>query len=105
MNYSFGPGGEHMMTVAGEGRSPGREHFVKLAMQFQIGRDEIDEIMATTNSAVSGWTALAGEAGCMEKKGAGDRREIYDAIAKAGPNPGNTFGSHCIHRPAKRQKV
>ena len=36
IGFAPGPGGEHTMTILGEGRAPAREHVLKLAKQFDI---------------------------------------------------------------------
>jgi len=38
--YTPGPGGEHTMTLAGEGRNPGRSHMLRLAKQADVSRRE-----------------------------------------------------------------
>ena len=42
LTFSSGPGGEHSMSVAGEGRRPTREHCLTLAAAAGIGPEEID---------------------------------------------------------------
>jgi serine/threonine-protein kinase HipA len=68
VTHSSGPGGEHMMTVAGEGCAPGREHVLKLAEQFQISRKELTSVIDDVNTALVKWMAFADEAGCTKKR-------------------------------------
>jgi serine/threonine-protein kinase HipA len=75
--YGTGPGGEHTMTLAGEGRDPGRPHILRLARQAGIperkARSVIDEVLAAT----ARWNAIAAEAGVP----ASVRKEIRGAFA------------------------
>ena len=36
MSFSYGPGGEHCTSVAGEGRTPGRRHLLQVAREGGI---------------------------------------------------------------------
>lgn len=64
LTFSHGPGGEHSMSVRGEGRHPTRDHCLQLAEEVGIDvREAIDAIEAV-NTAIAGWNALADEAGC-----------------------------------------
>jgi serine/threonine-protein kinase HipA len=62
-----GPGGEHTMTIAGEGRSPTREHLLQLAKQFDIEPKNAAQIIDDVNAAVSKWKTYADEAACAKK--------------------------------------
>ncbi len=68
LTHSAGPGGEHTMTVAGEGRTPGREHVLKVAEQFEIRAKDAASIIEEVNAAISGWKTLADEAGCTKRR-------------------------------------
>jgi serine/threonine-protein kinase HipA len=61
--FAPGPGGEHTMTVAGEGRAPGRSHLLRLAPAAEISRREAEAILEEVASAVSGWRRHAHAAG------------------------------------------
>lgn len=67
LGFAAGPGGEHSMTVLGEGRAPGREHVLKLARQFDIGSRDVARMIDEVNGAVSKWTRFANDAGCTKK--------------------------------------
>ena len=58
-----GPGGEHTMTVAGEGRSPGPEHMRRLATVVGIKRRTADEIIGEVRAAVGRWPEFAARSG------------------------------------------
>ena len=61
--YAPGPGGEHSMTVAGEGRSPGRRHLLKLADSAGVSSEEAESIFDEVDSAVRRWNDHADRAG------------------------------------------
>ncbi len=60
--FAPGPGAEHSMTVAGEGRAPGRNHLLKLASAVDIASPEAESILGDVASAVGRWRHHAGEA-------------------------------------------
>lgn len=61
--FSDGPGGEHSMTVDGEGRAPGRRHLLALARKASISEDEASEVIEEVGAAVRRWQQYAAEAG------------------------------------------
>jgi serine/threonine-protein kinase HipA len=65
--HAPGPGGEHTMTVAGEGRRPTAEHCLALADRHGIRREEAKAIFEQVNDALTGWARLAADAGCTKK--------------------------------------
>ena len=67
LSFALGPGGEHTMTVMGEGRAPAREHVLQLAKQFDIRPKEVTAIIDEVNNAVGQWGRFADEAGCTKK--------------------------------------
>lgn len=64
LTCASGPGGEHTMTVVGEGRKPMREHVLKLAGQFDIKPRLAGAIIDQVNAAADQWSKFADEAGC-----------------------------------------
>ena len=60
--YSTGPGGEHTMLVAGEGRSPTRGHMLELAAPAGVSNREAGTILEEVAAAVSQWKAEARQA-------------------------------------------
>ena len=67
LTFSPGPGGEHTMTVLGEGREPTREQCLALASRVGIRPPEVELICDEVNSAVSRWRVFADEAGCAKR--------------------------------------
>jgi serine/threonine-protein kinase HipA len=63
LTFSTGPGGEHTMSVAGEGRAPDRRHFASLAAKVSISPQVRDAIFEQVHAAVGEWSAFAAEAG------------------------------------------
>ncbi len=61
--FTPGPGGEHTMTIAGEGRNPGRSHMLELAEQSDVSKREADAVIDEVQSAIAHWPDHAAEAG------------------------------------------
>ncbi|MFH7320912.1 type II toxin-antitoxin system HipA family toxin [Desulfurivibrio sp. D14AmB] len=61
--FAAGAGGEHTMTLAGEGRNPGREQMRKLADEAGLDEKEAADIREQVREAVAGWHAHADRAG------------------------------------------
>lgn len=67
LTFTHGPGGEHTMTVAGEGRAPGRAHIFHVAEGAGISKKQALEIIDEVASALSEWERFAKEAGLSKK--------------------------------------
>ena len=67
LGFAPGPGGEHTMTILGEGRTPTREHVLKMAKQFEVGAKDTSRIIDEVNAAVAKWSHFADDAGCTKK--------------------------------------
>jgi serine/threonine-protein kinase HipA len=61
--YTPGPGGEHTMSLAGEGRNPGRPHILRLAEQADVSKREANEIIEEVRDTVTHWENFAVQAG------------------------------------------
>jgi serine/threonine-protein kinase HipA len=61
--YTPGPGGEHTMSLAGEGKNPGRSHLLRLAAQADVAKREIVGIIDQVQAAVARWKDFAAAAG------------------------------------------
>ena len=67
IGFAAGPGGEHSMTVMGEGREPALAHVLQLAGKFDIKPKDAEGIVDQVNVAVARWRYFADEAGCTKK--------------------------------------
>jgi len=63
LTFAVGPGGEHSMTVEGEGRSPGASEMLSLARDFDIADAEALSILEDVQAAVLRWGDFADAAG------------------------------------------
>ncbi len=63
LTFSHGPGGEHWMTLAGEGRDPGAEHLLAVAIEVGVGARAARAILSEVREGVSGWDRFASSAG------------------------------------------
>ena len=81
LTFAPGPGGEHTMLVAGEGRAPGREHLVTLAQQAELKRATV--IIEEVRAAVARFRDFADQAGVPARL----RERVASALglAKAPP--------------------
>ncbi len=68
VSWSAGPGGEHTMTIGGEGRYPAIKHFHSLAEQAGISRREVAEIIEQVQAAIGQWPRWADEAGVGRRR-------------------------------------
>ncbi len=64
LTFSPGPGGEHTMSVAGEGRSPSREHCLAVAKTAGVSETKASAAMDVVNESISRWAEFAEEACC-----------------------------------------
>lgn len=68
--FTSGPGGEHTMTIAGEGQNPGRSHMLRLARQADIPKRQAGAVIEAVQAAISRWPEFAANAG-LSKQGIG----------------------------------
>lgn len=76
LSFSPGPGGEHTMTLAGEGRAPGNGQILGLAQERGVPQAEAEAVMAQVRAAVTRWPEFATLGGVGESK----LREIAQTI-------------------------
>ena len=67
LTFSPGPGGEHTLTVAGEGREPRLSHVLHLAGGAGITRKQAMDIIDEVTSAVTCWPRFAKEVDLSRK--------------------------------------
>lgn len=77
LTFTLGPGGEHTMAVAGEGRAPAKSHLFALAEPAGITQKEAASILDGVATAVARWPVHAREAGVSRAT----TREVEAAIA------------------------
>lgn len=68
LTYSSGPGGEHSLAIAGEGRNPGREHLLKVAKDASIAPSEAEATIGRVRAAIDRWPEFADEAGLSKAR-------------------------------------
>ena len=61
LTFSFGPGGEHNMTVLGEGKNLTPKHLLNLGKR--LGIHDAESIIAEVRDAVAQWPSIAKDAG------------------------------------------
>jgi serine/threonine-protein kinase HipA len=59
LTFSSGPGGQQSTMVMGEGQNPSSQHLVKLGMEANLNRSQIDSIIDQTKYALNRWEVLA----------------------------------------------
>ncbi len=63
LTFAHGPGGEHTLTVAGEGRNPNHSHIMRIADGAGIRKTRAVEIIDEVSASVLDWLRFADEAG------------------------------------------
>lgn len=64
VTYSHGPGGEHQMSVNGEGAAPARDHVLALGVRHGVSKTEAEAVLDEVNAALKRWRREAKAAGC-----------------------------------------
>ena len=77
LTFAHGPGGEHTMLVAGEGRAPGVEHLTALATRVELRRGP--KIIEEVSAAIRRFKRFADQAGVPARLA----RRVGDALALA----------------------
>jgi serine/threonine-protein kinase HipA len=67
LTFSKGPGGEHTMTLVGEGRNPRREQMLQLAKQASISNREANGIIDEVRAVRDRFGEFAKRAGVLKK--------------------------------------
>ncbi|MDC0739354.1 type II toxin-antitoxin system HipA family toxin [Cognatishimia sp. SS12] len=79
VTFDPGPGGEHSMAVAGEGRAPGQGAFATVAEIGGIKAKRRDQIIAEVDAALADWPQVAQEHGVPKPLRQTIEREIAAA--------------------------
>jgi serine/threonine-protein kinase HipA len=80
--FSPGPGGEHTMTVAGEGRAPARRHLLHLAAPAGISDRDAEAILEEVASAAARWRVHARRTGVGTKSAKWVEQAIGECLAR-----------------------
>lgn len=80
--FSPGPGGEHTLTVAGEGRAPARSHLLQLAEPAAISDREAESILDEIAGAAARWRAHARQAGVGTKSAKVVEKAIAECLSR-----------------------
>lgn len=78
LTFSPGPGGEHWMTVAGEGGQPTRTHLIEVARRADVPAPTAAQVIDEVREAVSRWDAVARDVGV----GPASRRRVKEALRR-----------------------
>jgi serine/threonine-protein kinase HipA len=68
LTFSEGPGGEHNLEMAGEGRNPTKAHIMSVADKASIPKDQAEQMFAQVLGAVDRWPQFGNEAGLSKKR-------------------------------------
>jgi len=82
LTFSGGPGGEHFMTVMGEGRDIKKSHLLKLAEVVSIKAKDAAEIIDRVCDAVARWRDFAGEAGVSRASSKNVKVTLEDFLSR-----------------------
>jgi len=85
LTFAAGPGGEHSMTVAGEGRTPRREHLFTLAEGAGLERRHVLSILEEVMESVAGWRQYALDSGVGKQRLQAIKQRIEEAMKGLGP--------------------
>ena len=83
LTYSAGPGGQHSLAIAGEGREPGHKHVLAEAARASISKGDAEAIYQEVLASIENWPEHAAKADLS------DRRigELDYVLNRRGPAP------------------
>jgi serine/threonine-protein kinase HipA len=67
VTFATGPGGEHALSVQGEGKSPSIEHIHAVARNVGVGEKVVTAVIEHVGAAVNHWLAFAKKYGVARK--------------------------------------
>jgi serine/threonine-protein kinase HipA len=68
LTLSAGPGGQHSLAIAGEGKNPGHKHIFEEAERASISKGDAETIYQQVLAAVDRWPSYAEEAELSEER-------------------------------------
>jgi serine/threonine-protein kinase HipA len=80
--FSAGPGWEHTMTIAGEGRAPARRHLMQLAAPAGISESDAESILDGVAAAAARWRLHARQTGVSPKSAKVVEKAIGECLAR-----------------------
>ncbi len=83
LTFSPGPGGEHSMTIDGEGKAPSRENIIRLGEKSGLNKKDLNLIIDEVAQAVTNWPQYAESAGVTQTT----MKTIHDKIKSNLPSP------------------
>ena len=83
LTLSAGPGGQHSLAIAGEGRDPGHKHVLEEAQRAGISKGDAEAIYQHVLGAVDKWPSFAEAAELSEKR----MEEVDYLLNRRGPQP------------------
>ncbi|MBW2701466.1 MAG: type II toxin-antitoxin system HipA family toxin [Deltaproteobacteria bacterium] len=67
LTLTDGPGGEHSMTLAGEGKHPGLKQIMQISLAHGIKKNKAQAIIKEVGTAIKAWPDFADQAGLPAK--------------------------------------
>jgi serine/threonine-protein kinase HipA len=68
LTLSAGPGGEHSLAIAGEGKNPGHKHILQVAQRASIAKGDAQSVYQQVLDAVDKWPSFAELAELSQKR-------------------------------------
>ncbi|MGR9244927.1 type II toxin-antitoxin system HipA family toxin [Rhizobium leguminosarum] len=68
LTFSSGPGGEHSLDIAGEGRNPDMKHLLTVSRQASISDQDAKDVVDQVRTAIEGWQQFAEKAGLSKSR-------------------------------------
>ncbi|TAX70883.1 type II toxin-antitoxin system HipA family toxin [Rhizobium leguminosarum] len=68
LTFSSGPGGEHSVDIAGEGRNPDMKHLLTVSKQASISDQDARDVIDQVRTAIEGWQHFAEKAGLSKSR-------------------------------------
>jgi serine/threonine-protein kinase HipA len=68
LTFSSGPGGEHSVDIAGEGRNPDMKHLLTVSKQASISDQDARDVIDQVRTAIEGWQQFAEKAGLSKSR-------------------------------------
>lgn len=83
--FAQGPGSEHTMTIAGEGKAPGRQHMLKLAEKAGLRLSDAEVVIDEVTAVASKWLDYASKVNLDRHSSTVTmiQREIQSSISRA----------------------